>query len=98
MDNIYYSPEKFGLTVVGVGDEEDMSYEFDTFAVWTDENGRYYWASDSGCSCPAPFENYYSLDDLYSGTKQDALNDLNAWIGDNRNRRAGSKSLLSSLA
>ena len=55
---IYYTPEHHGLELVGSASEDDMSYEFDIFAVWKDESGNLYWASDSGCSCPSPFESY----------------------------------------
>lgn len=55
--NVYYHPEKLGLTIV---DEIDMGggYDFDMHVVWVDHEGRYYFESDSGCSCPTPFEDY----------------------------------------
>lgn len=37
-------------------------YEFYTLGVWEREEG-YYIATDSGCSCPMPWEYYSSLDD-----------------------------------
>lgn len=40
MSNLYYNPEKFGLTVV---------YRRDL-------DGRLVYVEDSGCSCPSPFE------------------------------------------
>jgi len=64
--NIYYSPEKFGLTVVDE-DERGGSYEFDTIVLWQHEDGTYYWAEDNGCSCPTPFESFRSLADLEQG-------------------------------
>lgn len=54
--NIYYSPEKFGLTVVATVDNAD-SYEFNMFVIFEDKDGIPYYASDSGCSCPTPFED-----------------------------------------
>jgi hypothetical protein len=64
MANVYYSPEDFGLTVV---DElsKDPDYDFDMLVVWRHEDGTLYWAHDSGCSCPTPFEDYNRLSDLY---------------------------------
>lgn len=55
--NVYYHPEKSGLTIV---DEIDTagSYSFDLHVVWVDDRGRFYFESDSGCSCPTPFEDY----------------------------------------
>lgn len=54
--NVYYSPEDFGLTLLGVIDWSDGNYVFDYTAVWMDEAGRVLYADDSGCSCPSPFE------------------------------------------
>jgi hypothetical protein len=56
--NIYSSPEKFGLRVVGEAEFSSGCYEFDTSVVWQDvETGDLYVADDSGCSCPIPFED-----------------------------------------
>ena len=38
-------------------------YDFNLFGVWIID-GVAYWASDSGCSCPSPFENYNKVEDL----------------------------------
>ncbi len=61
-DNVYNSPEKFGLTLI---DQLDLAggYEYDTVLVFEKE-GKLYWAHDSGCSCPIPFESYKSIEDL----------------------------------
>lgn len=56
--NVYYNPDEYGYTLVGVLDEEDLSYEFNMLCVWMDDSGRLRWAQDSGCSCPSPFEDY----------------------------------------
>lgn len=59
MNNVYYDPQKFGLSVVDSLDEPDLSYEYNTLVVWKhDQSNRLYWAQDSGCSCPTPFESY----------------------------------------
>lgn len=77
--NIYYNPEKFGLTVVGEA-EAGGGYEFDTFVVWRTEAGDYLWAEDAGCSCPTPFNDVH-LGNAKRGTARDALTDLKAWTG-----------------
>lgn len=64
MDSLYYSPEKWGLRVVAEFEYEEDSYSFDTRVVWKHESGKFYTARDSGCSCPAPFEDYRDLTDL----------------------------------
>lgn len=36
---------------------DDESYEFNLTAVYRHEDGRLFVASDSGCSCPIPFDD-----------------------------------------
>jgi len=63
--DLYYAPEKLGLSVVTSIDYSDGNYQFDLRIVWYHaESGKHYTARDSGCSCPTPFENYESLEDL----------------------------------
>lgn len=71
MSDIYYAPEKHGLTTVGEFDMSDGCYQFNLFVVWRDEAGTYYWGSDSGCSCPSPFETF-TVSDLTAGTSHQA--------------------------
>ena len=56
MTSVYYSPEDYGLEPIGTLDE-DLGYEFHILAIWKDKDGNIYWAEDSGCSCPIPFED-----------------------------------------
>lgn len=62
--SVYYSPEKFDLSPVAKLERYDASYEFDMIAVWKHKDGRVLWATDSGCSCPSPFEDYHSIEQL----------------------------------
>lgn len=63
-NNPYYSPEKCGLKVID-SIEGGLSYEFDMVVVWQDlKSKKYYWGSDSGCSCPTPFEDVHRMSDL----------------------------------
>ena len=48
--NIYYSPEKFGLTQIASIDYSTGSYEFDDRIVWQDASGKLWTDRDSGCS------------------------------------------------
>lgn len=82
--DVYYNPENFGLTTVGSVYWYDGSYEFDMTVVWKDAEGNFYWAHDSGCSCPSPFEDYTSLDMLEKGTAHEAAADLQAALSENR--------------
>lgn len=61
--NPYYYPQNYGLEIVAEIDFAD-SYEFDKVVVWRNEAGDLLWATDSGCSCPTPFENHSTLDSL----------------------------------
>lgn len=74
----YYQPEKFGLEIVATHDQP-RCYDFDLFVVWKDINDDLYWAYDSGCSCPSPFENYTAVSDLEHGTKAELLKDYEEW-------------------
>jgi len=57
MSNIYYNPEDFGLTIFGMV-EQDLSYSFDMFVIWrNNDTDTLYYKTDSGCSCPSPFED-----------------------------------------
>ena len=70
MDNIYYSPEKYGVKVLGEV-QEDQAWSFNKFVVWQrTSDGALFYASDSGCSCPSPFEDYTSVESLSAITKQ----------------------------
>ena len=52
-----YHPEYYRLTIIDViGGYE--SYEFDTTILWKHENGTFWIAHDSGCSCPVPFDGF----------------------------------------
>jgi hypothetical protein len=69
MSNVYYSPEDFGLEIVGTL-EDEPNYDFNMVVVWKDKDGVAYWAHDSGCSCPCPFEDYQTVDSLEVLNKQ----------------------------
>lgn len=98
--NVYYSPERFGLEPVGEIEWDNESYQFNLTAVWRHkETGVFYYADDSGCSCPAPFEDL-EIDDLTEiGRAQELIDHLEArrashtgyWYGnvdEERNRLA----------
>ena len=55
--NPHYDPEKAGF-VRQVSIDPEEAYEFDTLAFWQSPTGAVYTASDSGCSCPTPFEAF----------------------------------------
>jgi hypothetical protein len=71
-NNPYYNPEKWGLKIFDSVEREDLIYEFDMFVIWEHEDGRVFWGGDSGCSCPTPFEDVNSLDQLEAGTLAEA--------------------------
>lgn len=61
--DLYNDPEKFGLKLIGSIEWYEAAWEFDLTIVLIDESGQLYYASDSGCSCPSPFENYTNVSD-----------------------------------
>ena len=73
--NPYYSPESAGLVLLGTV-EKEPEYDFDIVCLWQhEESGKVYFAADSGCSCPTPFEDYrfngpddHNLTELTRGT------------------------------
>lgn len=63
MQDVYYNPEQYGLEKIAEIDG-DGGYEFDLLVVWKQPaTGKWFWAQDSGCSCPSPFDGY-GINDL----------------------------------
>lgn len=81
-NDVYYQADAFGLEIVAEVSWSAPCYDFDLTVVWVDKDGNYYWASDSGCSCPSPFEDYTSIDMLNQGTKWEAINALTATLNE----------------
>lgn len=61
-DNPVTTPEKYGFESVGGLNLENEPYEFYILEVLKNEQG-YYLVTDSGCSCPTPWE-YTTVEDL----------------------------------
>ncbi len=60
MINPHYDPAGCGLINLGALDQSGLSYEFNILAVWCCKTSkRLFYATDSGCSCPSPFEGYH---------------------------------------
>jgi len=58
MSNIFYNPEKFGLKIFEQIEDDHASYSFDDFVIWERlEDGKLFYATDSGCSCASQFED-----------------------------------------
>lgn len=60
MLNPYYSSDKLKWEVLEFN-EPGLSYEYNALCFWNTGKGIY-WADDSGCSCPTPFERYEGED------------------------------------
>lgn len=93
--NVYYNPEDCGLEIVGVLEENGLSYEYNTFlCVRETASGRVFYCRDAGCSCPTPFEDYYfsngddtDLDELKPETLQQFIDEVNNFPADIDERR-----------
>ena len=51
------------LQFVDSFDWDHESWQFNITQVWKEKRGRYFVASDSGCSCPSPFQSINYTDD-----------------------------------
>lgn len=81
--DLYNQPEAFGLESFGSVDHGG-GWDFNIFAVWrsVEDPALFYWGTDSGCSCPSPFENQTSLEDTDGkGTARDAAQAFTTWNG-----------------
>ena len=58
--NPYENPEDLGLEMLEFY-EPNLSYKYNALCFWATRTGQVYSASDSGCSCPRPFENYVGV-------------------------------------
>jgi hypothetical protein len=63
MTNVMYNPQDFGLEYVCEVYLEEPNWDFYILRVLKNEQG-YWMGTDSGCSCPSPFENYNGMEDL----------------------------------
>lgn len=63
LNDVYYNPEHFGLTKIAEHDLSEPDYSFDLLVAWKNGDGIFL-GTDSGCSCPSPFESFGGVDDL----------------------------------
>ncbi|TDB90933.1 hypothetical protein E1264_03765 [Actinomadura sp. KC216] len=81
--NIYYKPEASGLEIV-VDIDIAGSWSFDMFVVWRETaTGRLGYLTDSGCSCPSPFEDY-TAEDIKWGERWEIAEAFTKWVNENR--------------
>lgn len=60
---MYTSRLDTAYDIVGDIDEPNMSYEFNILRVYRRKaDGKYFYATDAGCSCPCPFEDTTEAD------------------------------------
>lgn len=78
--NIYYNPQDFGLEIVGDFEFSEPDYSFDMCVVWKETRGSYWIGCDSGCSCPSPFEDVRSKDELDGPYNKKGLKTRLEWI------------------
>lgn len=64
-DDVYHQPEKFDLALLVETDDQNASYSFHMVVVWAHRTtGKLYWAEDSGCFCPSPFEGFNNIESV----------------------------------
>ncbi|QIK64126.1 hypothetical protein G7068_13665 [Leucobacter viscericola] len=66
MKNIHDNPADFGMIKVDEFDLSDGCWQFDYVMVWQSITDKrvFYVGTDSGCSCPSPYEDVQSIEDL----------------------------------
>ncbi|MDR6867880.1 hypothetical protein J2Y69_002488 [Microbacterium resistens] len=70
---------ELGFTTVGDADLSEPNYSFDLIGAWKDADGAIYLGTDSGCSCPTPWEYYNELSDFTGPlTKEQAVEEATA--------------------
>jgi hypothetical protein len=96
-DNVYL-PEVHGFEAFGSA-STGGGYDWGEFGVWL-KDGVFYWASDSGCSCNGPWEDFWGgelvLDFDGQGSAHDTIRALNKWSG-SQYAADGSEALLTRL-
>ena len=75
-NNVYNHPERYGLKIVGEVEWSVPCYSFDFTLVLEDGDGNLWWGSDSGCSCPSPFEDHEFPEDFETGSKYELVKHL----------------------
>lgn len=64
--NLYSNPSNYGLELIADVNFSE-GWDFDIYALFRNDDGMYFMAHDSGCSCPSPFEDYHSASDIADG-------------------------------
>jgi len=77
------STEALGLTQISEANLSEPDYSFDLIGAWKDAQGGIYLSTDSGCSCPTPWENHGQMDDFTGPlTKAQAIEEATSlWSG-----------------
>ena len=78
-EDVYSNPENYGLKILAEA-SEDEAYQFNMFVVWEDCAGGMYYADDSGCSCPSPFEEFMHPAGLNKLKWETFNQDLDKWV------------------
>lgn len=82
----HYYEDRFaalGLEYIGEADLSEPNYSFDLIGAWKGRDGIYI-STDSGCSCPSPWENHGQLEDFTGPlTAEQAIQEAtNLWAGE----------------
>lgn len=96
-ENPYYNPKDCGLKLIATLDRSEGSYKFDYLCIW-EKDKAFYYAFDSGCSCPTPFENYHHLADFtYLGDINYFEKEVYGWYRRHGNHSVTSKKDIKNL-
>ena len=61
---MYNDIDSLGLTFIAEAELNYPDYSFDLVGAWKNADGGIFLGTDSGCSCPTPWENHGVADDF----------------------------------
>jgi len=83
--SVYGEPEKHGVRLLETHSEKNLDYRFNMVILVEDlKTHQKYWARDSGCSCPSPFQWAKRVQDLtplrgHGQEYRDAVRRVGGW-------------------
>lgn len=81
-NNPYYNPENWDLTTIAEFDKSDGCYQFDLVVIWQTNEGYLLIGTDSGCSCPSPFEDVEHVSELTHVNPDNPAADIRNAVGE----------------
>lgn len=81
-NNPYDNPSSWNLDMIAEFDKSDGSYQFDLIVIWKTDEGYLLIGTDSGCSCPSPFERVEHVSELTHVNPDNIAGDIRSAVGE----------------